>query len=337
MMNTTAIRTNMNSIRATNIFNQNQVQANDAFNKVSTGLRVQSVAQAPADWAVSEKMRERINSLNQANQNIQNDTAMMKTAEGAISNTVDILRSLRDSAVQATDASKTDADRVNIAKEMLSLLKQVDYNATDTRYNGKLLLANVGDSQPDVGSAELDEATSLATNSDVLTALTFQIGDDSNAIISGIQLQNMTLAGLGLTGENLAVDDFDVYTLLNAVVTAEDDAAMKTAVDTVFGTTGGDATTNTAAQNLHEALNTALNTALGAATDVGSLEQRLGYTADNVATQIENLQASDSAIRDADMAQEISNYMKWNVLSQASQYMLAQSNQNAYAVLNLLQ
>ena len=112
------------------------------------------------------------------------------------------------------------------------------------------------------------------------------------------------------------------------------------AAESAAAATGGaneSATSITDAKSFINALDTALNNALKAATSVGSIEQRLGYTADNVNTQIENLQASDSAIRDSDLAKEISDYMKWSVLSQASQYMLAQSNQNAFSVLNLLQ
>ena len=120
-MNTTAIATNMNSVRTTNIFNQNQTNATSAFNKVSTGLRIQSVADNPADWAVSEKMRERINSLNQANQNIQNDTAMMKTAEGAITNNIDILRTIRARFIESGDAWTSETDKGNLAKEVLGL------------------------------------------------------------------------------------------------------------------------------------------------------------------------------------------------------------------------
>ena len=80
-----------------------------------------------------------------------------------------------------------------------------------------------------------------------------------------------------------------------------------------------------------------MTTALSAAADVGALEQRLGYTADNLTTMNENLEASDSAIRDSDIAKDMTNYMKYAVLSQASQYMLAQAGQNAFSVLNLLQ
>ena len=69
----------------------------------------------------------------------------------------------------------------------------------------------------------------------------------------------------------------------------------------------------------------------------GSYETQLGYTSDNIATQSENLQASESAIRDLDMAKGMTDFMKMNVLTQASQFMLAQAGQNAYSVLNLLQ
>ena len=51
----------------------------------------------------------------------------------------------------------------------------------------------------------------------------------------------------------------------------------------------------------------------------------------------ENLEAADSVMRDSDIAKEMTQYMKYAVLSQASQYMLAQAGQNAFQVLNLLQ
>lgn len=321
-MNTTAIATNMNSIRTTNIFNQNQTKATDAFTKVSTGLRIQSVAQGPSDWAISEKMKERINSLNQAQQNVQNDTAMVKTASGVISNNIDVLREVKSRFIASGDAWNNDTDKVNLAKEVASLFDQIDYNAYNVKYNGISLL--VPDASNNLGN------------------LTFQIGDDPSGIIEGITLPDMRLSGLGLTALDTAARE-----AIGLQARVEDDPnTTRTTTLAAFNRADGAA----AAQptelgsltfgNVDEvltSLDVVINYALGKAADIGSLEQRLGYTADNVATQIENLQASDSAIRDADMAQEISNYMKYNVLSQASQYMLAQSNQNAYMTLNLLQ
>ena len=93
-----------------------------------------------------------------------------------------------------------------------------------------------------------------------------------------------------------------------------------------------------------EAANAAINVfdnALIKATDqavaIGAVQTRLRYTSSNLTVASENVQASESTIRDADMAKEMTAYTKHNVLTQASQAMLAQANQNSGAVLSLLQ
>ena len=75
---------------------------------------------------------------------------------------------------------------------------------------------------------------------------------------------------------------------------------------------------------------------LDAATFVGAQNKRLEFTAENITTETENLTASESVIRDADMAKEVTEYTKQNILSQAAQYMLAQANQLHSSILSLL-
>ena len=296
---TSTIATNMGAVRAHNVFEQNNAKMAKAMDHATTGLRINSAQEGAANWAISERMRERVNSLNQAQQNTQNDIAMLKTAEGGIANTVDLLRTSKALVLQAVDASANDNDRDALAAQLKQVLEQISDNANNTKYNGKVLIAPVDDDGSDTEVSDSSSANTIELN--------FQVGDSSGAVISGIQLENMTLAGLSLDGVASAITDAGSY----------------------FRGTDGSA--------LLDTLDEALTTALNAATDVGAYEQRLGFTADNLSTQIENLEASDSTIRDADMAKEIANYMKYNVLSQASQYMLAQSNQNAFSVLNLLQ
>ena len=89
--------------------------------------------------------------------------------------------------------------------------------------------------------------------------------------------------------------------------------------------------------NVLDTIDKALSTAMTEQTKLGAYESRLGYASDNLVTMNENLEAADSAMRDADIAKEMTSYMKYAVLSQASQYMLAQAGQNAFQVLNLLQ
>lgn len=76
---------------------------------------------------------------------------------------------------------------------------------------------------------------------------------------------------------------------------------------------------------------------LDAATMVGAQNRRLEFTATNITTEMENLTASESVISDADMAKEMTEYTKYNILSQSSQAMLAQANQSQSMVLSLLQ
>ena len=70
---------------------------------------------------------------------------------------------------------------------------------------------------------------------------------------------------------------------------------------------------------------------------LGAIQNRLEYTINNLDTTAENMAAANSRIRDTDMAKEMMNYTKMNVLTQAAQAMLAQANQQPQAVLQLLQ
>ena len=96
-------------------------------------------------------------------------------------------------------------------------------------------------------------------------------------------------------------------------------------------------TTRDEARSAIPIVDNAIEYALGEATNVGAYLQRLDYTEENVTTQDENTQNADSTIRDADMAKEMTEYTKQNVLTQAAQSMLAQANQNMSSVLSLLQ
>jgi flagellin len=70
---------------------------------------------------------------------------------------------------------------------------------------------------------------------------------------------------------------------------------------------------------------------------LGAIQNRLEHTITNIETSAENLQASESRIRDVDMAREMMEFTKNNILQQAAQAMLAQANQQPQGVLQLLQ
>ena len=84
-------------------------------------------------------------------------------------------------------------------------------------------------------------------------------------------------------------------------------------------------------------IDVAIEYALNEAANVGAYLQRMEYTESNITIESENTQSAESTIRDADMAKEMTEYTKHNVLYQASQSMLAQANQSMSGVLSLLQ
>ncbi|NLK96803.1 MAG: flagellin [Epulopiscium sp.] len=83
-------------------------------------------------------------------------------------------------------------------------------------------------------------------------------------------------------------------------------------------------------------INSAINKVSQERSKLGALQNRLEHTIKNLDTAAENLQASESRIRDVDMAKEMMNFTKLNILNQAAQTMLAQANQNPQSVLQLL-
>ena len=84
------------------------------------------------------------------------------------------------------------------------------------------------------------------------------------------------------------------------------------------------------------AVNAAINAVSTQRAKLGALQNRLQHKINNLDTSAENLSAAESRIRDIDMAKEMTNYTRWNILSQASTAMLAQANQAPQGVLQLL-
>jgi flagellin len=111
------------------------------------------------------------------------------------------------------------------------------------------------------------------------------------------------------------------------------------------GTTGGTLTTNAAIAVASvslagtasiAAVDTALdaiNTVLG---NIGAGQNRLDYTLESIKSAVVNVKAAESTLRDVDMAEEMANYTKQSILTQAAQAMLSQANQSSQSVLSLL-
>ena len=104
-----------------------------------------------------------------------------------------------------------------------------------------------------------------------------------------------------------------------------------------LGVEGIDLTTQASADAAITTIDNAINTVSAQRAALGAMQNRLEHTINNLGTSSENLSAAESQIRDVDMAEEMSNYTKNNILVQAATSMLAQANQQPQSVLSLLQ
>ncbi|MFW6679374.1 flagellin [Lacrimispora sp. AGF001] len=122
--------------------------------------------------------------------------------------------------------------------------------------------------------------------------------------------------------------------------TADSFNQMKVSISSMntknLGIAGIDISTQQGAKDAVSLIKDAINTVSSTRGDLGALQNRLEHTINNLGVTSENMTAAESRIRDVDMAKEMMNYTKNNILVQASQSMLAQANQTPQGVLQLL-
>ena len=172
------VKNNMTAINTLNTLNKNSSALSKSLQKVSSGMKINSAADDASGYAISERMRVQIRSLDQANQNTQNGSSMMKVAEGAVSSTVEILKTLKEKAVNAANDSNTDSDRQTIQKELDQSIDQINDNANVT-FNGKYL---VDGSKNTIGNATYTALSNQNLSTDTtkdtkLTELKSRSGD----------------------------------------------------------------------------------------------------------------------------------------------------------------
>lgn len=107
-----------------------------ALQRLSSGKRINSAADDAAGLAVSQGMRARINAMNRQIRNNRDQINMLATAEGAMNETHDILRRMKELAVQASNGTLTDHDRSLLDIEYKGLMDTIDYIYNSTNYNG---------------------------------------------------------------------------------------------------------------------------------------------------------------------------------------------------------
>ncbi|MFC3824297.1 flagellin, partial [Planomonospora venezuelensis] len=227
--------------------------------------------------------------------------------EGALTETHSILQRMRDLAVQASNGGSQNADAQKAANlEFTQLRDELDRIATNTTF----------------GTQKLLDGTYNGT---------FQIGANATQTLS-VAVGNM---GTGTTALNLK-DSTSAATLGDHTKTAmlyDADGADGTAGN---GDDGAISQNVTAAQAAITKIDSAIAKVSEQRATLGAFQNRFEHTINNLNVAVENLSASESRIRDTDMAQEMVSFTRNQILTQAGTSMLAQANQSSQGVLKLL-
>ena len=134
------INTNVMSLNAQRQLNKTQAASNEAMERLSSGLRINSAKDDAAGLAISTAMQSQITGLTQAVRNSNDGISMAQTAEGAMDEMTNILQRMRELSVQSANDTNSAENRAAIQEEVTQLHDELDRIAETTEFNGKKLL-----------------------------------------------------------------------------------------------------------------------------------------------------------------------------------------------------
>jgi len=399
------INHNITALNTYNKLSANQATTSKSLEKLSSGLKINRAGDNAAGLAISEKMRGQIRGLDQASTNANDGISLIKTAEGALTETHSILQRMRELAVQSSNDTNTKTDRGEMQKEIDQLTTEIDRIANTTEFNTQKLLdgskaglrdaangavslskntsANVslgagsdtlGGAATATGSLQSSFTVTITKTSDAVGSAGFTVaaptlGENQNLVslssATVLEVDNTLVSGTGdvqLTvtnldtlkvGESITLNfkssdagNADINKAVNMQIGSNTGQNMYVGIDNMGATALGVRGTDGKAVNIDSAgkssaaiatIDNAIEKVSAQRSQLGAFQNRLEHTINNLGTSSENLTGAESRIRDVDMAKEMMEFTKNNILSQAAQSMLAQANQQPQSVLQLLQ
>ena len=229
-----------------------------------------------------------------------------------------------------------DAAGLSISEKMRSQVRGLD-KASDNAQDGISLIQTAEGALNETHSilqrmnelaTQAANDTNTSTDRNALQAELTQLTSEIDRIQSTTQFNTMNLLDGSFTGKNLQIGSLSGQAI---TVSISNMNAQSIGVD------GLSLSSFSSAGSAMNKIQSAINLVSTQRSTLGALQNRLEHTINNLDTTSENTQAAESRIRDVDMASEMVEYSKNNILSQAGQSMLAQANQATQGVLSLLQ
>lgn len=363
------INTNVSAINSQRMLNKSTSALSRSVARLSSGFRINRAADDAAGLGIANSLRGTIRGLEQASRNAEQANSLLQVAEGGAMQVESILERMKQLATQSASDNVNDTDRTLIQAEFTELQSEISRIVDTTKFLGNTLLNGSLGNQIDSANSTLagGSATISGTQADTYTVThdaaneTLTVADSGGTLsqtidvtgASGINTYNFSAFNLNIETDGSFASG--VSTVNGDVVVAGGDTSFLVSVsgdpagqdavsfgslDLQLATLGIDADSLgtkaqavTAIGNIDSAIGV-VSTSFGT---IGAAQNRIEFAAANTDVALENFQAAESVIRDADMAAEVSELTKNQILQQAGTAMLAQANALPQSVLSLLQ
>ena len=316
------VNTNVSSLNAQRQLTNTGSKLDTSFQRLSSGLRINSAKDDAAGLQISDRLQSQINGLNQGNRNANDGISLAQTAEGAMDEMTSMFQRVRTLAQQSANGSNTDEDRLAIQEEIRSLMLEVNRVASDTTFGGQNLLDGTYDASFQVGA-------------DAVQTIGFSMKDVGGTVNGSMSVNGgFTLSGIAgvasmVTGATLSALADGASDIGGAALTTDTFAAA-------FIATGISVSSQVNAQVTLAGMDSLIAVVDKKRAELGAVQNRFQSTIRNQSNIAENLSAAKSRIKDADFAAETASLTRNQILQQASQTILSQANQRPQAALSLL-
>ena len=323
------VNTNVSSINAQRKLANSTLALNTSYQRLSSGLRINSSKDDAAGLQISDRLTAQINGLNQGNRNSNDGIALAQTIEGALDETTNMLQRIRTLAVQAANGTNTAKDRKALQEEVDSLSYEITRIAQKTTFAGALVLDGGG------SKTLMRQKAPAAGNNPAKYEYFFQVGanakDEITLECGGFKM-NQIASALSYSKWKDAGGNAVTNAISKSGLWCSNGANGQKA----FSALRWQVSSPEDAQNTLANIDKFIELVDSKRAGLGAIQNRMESTIRNQSSISENESDARSRIRDTDFASETAALTSNQIIQQASQTILSQANQRPTIALQLL-
>ena len=310
------VNTNVSSINAQRKLANSTLALNTSYQRLSSGLRINSSKDDAAGLQISDRLTSQINGLNQGNRNANDGIALAQTIEGALDETTNMLQRIRTLAVQAANGTNTAKDRKALQEEVNQLCEEITRIANKSTFAGANILISV---QKDGNGKNLSKVLQDPDGN-----YFFQVGANAQDLIKLQAKEGFHMSGLAKMASITAYQAGNDLSKTGLFKDAGNKNFRWVVCEAKY------------AQGTLASIDQMIQAVDSKRAALGAIQNRMESTIRNQSSIAENESDARSRIRDTDFASETAALTQNQIIQQASQTILSQANQRPTVALSLL-